>query len=236
MCILEQKKNKDISAETLKKVVKASGDECVTGYVRFRKIKPCKGYKAAEKRAEAHISKITAGRPLEDGKYAAVVRFRLLPLLIPIAAFMLILGIVMAITPKAAVREKESEPETEASSAEYIIPPEEVTSTENVKENEYAGLYISVPGYTEFRLDSQERGISLYNPPDNECVLQYYVYIKDRLVASSGVLASGDAEKVDFYDVLTAGKYTVKLVAQAYSKDGKTRFNSVSQQITLIKE
>lgn len=31
------------------KVVKASGDECVTGYVRFRRIKKCEGYGKAKR-------------------------------------------------------------------------------------------------------------------------------------------------------------------------------------------
>lgn len=42
----------------LEKVVKASGDECVTGYVRFRRIKKCEGYGKAKKRAARHLSKI----------------------------------------------------------------------------------------------------------------------------------------------------------------------------------
>lgn len=226
--IFDVKKNKDISAENLKKLVKARGDDCVTGYVRFRKIKPCKGYQAAENKAALQLSKITAGRPMENGGYAAVVRFRLLPFLIPLAVLLSALGVLRAISTKAVVREEET--------TAYVIIPEEEPRTAGLTENEYAGLYISVPGYTDCRLSARERSLALYNPPGNECILQYQVYVQESLVAATGMLAAGETESVDFYDRLTAGQYKLELVANAYSLDGKTRFNTVSQQITLSAE
>ena len=200
----------------------------MTGYVRFRKIKPCKGYKDAENKAALRLSKITAGRLLENGKYAAVVRFRLLPFLIPAAAFLLVLGILKGITADAMVREEET--------SEYIFEPEPEPVTERGTENIYAGLYISVPGYTDCVLSEGQRGLSLFNPPENECLLQYSIYIRDSLVASTGLLEAGEYGSVDFYDRLAPGRYTAELIAKAYSRDGKTEFNSVSQQITLQRD
>ncbi len=208
--------------------MKARGDDCVAGYVRFRKIKPCKGYKDAENKAALRLSKITAGRPLEDGKYAAVVRFRLLPFLIPAAAFLLVLGILKGITADAMVREEET--------SEYVLEPEPQPVTERSTENIYAGLYISVPGYTDCGISAGQRGLTLYNPPENECLLQYSIYIRDSLVASTGRLEAGEYESVDFYDRLAPGRYTAELIAKAYSRDGKTEFNSVSQQIILQRD
>ena len=226
--IFLSKKNKDISADSLEKLVKACGDDCVRGYVRFKKVKPCKGYKAAENRAALHLSRIKAGRPLEDGGYAAVVRFRLLPFLIPLAVILLIFGILRSISTKASVREEET--------TEYIIVPEPEPATAEILQNEYAGLYISVPGYTDFRVSAGERSVNLYNPPDNKCILQYSIYIQDELVASTEKLDAGETAELDFYDRLASGSYTVNLIAEAYSQDGETRFNTVSQQITLISE
>lgn len=198
------------------------------GYVRFKKVKPCKGYKAAENRAALHLSRIKAGRPLEDGGYAAVVRFRLLPFLIPLAVILLIFGILRSISTKAIVRDEET--------TEYIIIPEPESVTAEILPNEYAGLYISVPGYTDFRVNARERSVSLYNPPDNECILQYSIYINGELVASTEKLGAGETAEADFYDRLAAGRYTMQLIAEAYSQDGKTRFNTVSQQITILSE
>ncbi|MCM1307060.1 MAG: hypothetical protein NC223_00510 [Butyrivibrio sp.] len=208
--------------------MKVLGDGCVGGYVRFKRVKPCKGYKAAENRAALHLSKIIAGRPLEDGGYAAVVRLRLLPFLIPLAAFLLIFGILRSVSTKALV--------TEEPASEHIIEPQTEPATAEVLQNEYAGLYISVPGYTDFRVNASERSVCLYNPPSNECVLRYCIYIRDELVAATEMLAAGETAELDFYDRLAAGGYTARLVAEAYSTDGKTRFNSVSQQVTLLSE
>lgn len=175
-----------------------------------------------------HLSKIKAGRPLADGGYAAVVRFRLLPFLIPLAVILMAFVIVRSISPKASVKEEET--------TEHIIMPEPESATAGILQNEYAGLYISIPGYTDFRVSAAERGLVLYNPPDNRCLLQYQIYIQDEPVASTGKLEAGASETLDFYDRLSAGIYTVTLIARAYSQDGKTEFNTVSQQITLQSE
>ncbi len=198
------------------------------GYVRFKRVRTCKGYKAAQSRAALQLSKIKAGRPLEDGGYAAVVRFRLLPFLIPLAVILLAFVIIRSISPKALVKEEKT--------TKQIIMPEPESATAGILQNEYAGLYISVPGYTDFMVNSAQRGIALYNPPDNQCILQYGLYIKDELVASTGMLEAGASENVDFYDRLSAGNYTLTLVARAYSRDGRTEFNTVSQQVILQSE
>lgn len=165
---------------------------------------------------------------MADGGYAAVVRFRLLPFLIPLAVILLAFVIIRSISPKALVKEEET--------TKQIIMPEPESATAGILQNEYAGLYISVPGYTDFRVNDTQRSLTLYNPPDNRCILQYRVYIKDELVASTGMLEAGASEAVDFYDRLSAGNYTATLIAQAYSQDGRTEFNTVSQQVTLQSE
>ena len=68
----------------MEKLVKASGDECVAGYVRFKKIKACAGYKKACNKAAMHLAVIKGGRPMGNNLYAAVVRFRLIVFLIPL--------------------------------------------------------------------------------------------------------------------------------------------------------
>ena len=70
------KKNNDISVDTLKELVKTHGDGIVTGYVRFKKVKDCKGYKDAEDKASLKLSHIVGGRLLPGNRYAAVIRFK----------------------------------------------------------------------------------------------------------------------------------------------------------------
>lgn len=204
------------------------GDECVTGYVRFKRIKPCKGYKDAENKAALRLSRVKAGRPLPGGGYAAVIRFRLLPFLIPLAVILSVLVILRATSPKAAVRE--------IPTVGNIIPPKAEPATAGLTLNEYAGLYISVPGYTDCALNASNRTLTLYNTPDNACILQYKLYISDSLVAVTGMLTAGESESVDFYDRLAAGQYELEIVANAYSADGETSFNTVAQQIILTAE
>ena len=59
----------DISVDALEEIVRTGGDELVTGFVRFKKVHKCNGYKDAGHKAAVRFSKITGGRILENNKY-----------------------------------------------------------------------------------------------------------------------------------------------------------------------
>lgn len=218
-------RNKDISADMLKKLVKASGDGCVTGYVRFRRIKECKGYEQASKKAARHLSVIKAGRPVGDNRYAAVVRFRLIVYLIP--AVLLMLGALFFISRRSDVGALE----IETTSAGRILPDSTVPEID--MESMYAGLYISVPGFSDMVWEDDTHGLAVYNPADNQCVMQYKVRAAGEIIAESGRLNPGEREKIDLTGRLGPGVYELEIIADSCSLDDGTQFNSVYQQVTL---
>lgn len=217
----------------LEKLVKNKGDECVSGFVRFIKVKACKGYKDARDRAAARLSKIHAGRPLEDGTYAAVIRFRFIALLIPLILFLLIIIGLMIKSSNTKALERESE-----TSAEYhhVVPLPDVTEPEPVHtENRYTGLYIDVPGYSDCAINVTSRGIMAYNPENNKCLMKYKLYREGEMIAQSDILSAGMAEYMDIYDAVKEGENKVTIVINSFSEDSRTEFNSVTQTIKIVR-
>ncbi len=212
---------KDISIDMLKKLIKVSGDKIVTGYVRFKKIKPCKGYKEAKKKALWHLSRVYKARPNEDGSYAAVIRFNWIFIIIPLLVFLIFINIMMQ-RPKAKIREEIQTP--------FYIDPESVIEDYS---NNITELYINVPGFSDINMDESNHIMSLYNPEENEAILQYEIYIQNQLVESTeGILPGMDVE-INFYERLSKGMYKMKIITKACSLNGETEYNSVSQTIQL---
>lgn len=214
--------------------MKNKGDECVKGFVRFRKVKPCKGFKDAEHKASARLSKIYAGRLQEDGSYAAVIRFRLIIWLIPL---ILILALLISLAIKSSnAGAKERETETQA---EYhrVLPVPDVTVPEPADgENRYEGLYIDIPGYCDCAVDGSNRGIMTYNPENNMCVMKYEFFTEGTMIAQTDIMAAGMAEYVDIYDAIQEGKNTVTVQTKSFSEDRRTEFSSVTQTIEIVKK
>lgn len=212
------KKSNDISIEDLEKIIKVSGDKIVTGYIRFKKIKPVKGYQEARKRAAAHFSKITKARPLGNNQYVVVVRFYLIIFLIPL----LLLGLIFSILQMSTKAVEKEFPQ-------YIL-----TQEPTIKEAEsYMGMYISVPGFTGLNTDCSNPQISVYNPVDNQCKIMFEVYYDNRKIGASSQIIPGEGELVFLNEVLHEGIYDIEIIARGYSMDGETSYNSVSQHIEL---
>lgn len=220
------KNTSDISRESLEKIIKVSGEDVVTGYTRFRKIKSVKDYKEAQKRAYRHFSKIIKGRKLENGKYAVVVRFRLIIFILPLIIGGLFFGL-WQINTKGLEKEIEKQ---------YIYPE---IPTVNIAETD-AGLdnsfYISVPGIVSETIEYSSPEIVLYNPADNQCSLLYEAYYEDYLLGKSKLLLPGEEGKINLVNVPQSGVFFIDVVAKGFSNNGKIAYNSVSQhvQITVI--
>ena len=215
--------------------MKSAGDGVVTGYVRHKKVKECRDYKEACRHADRTLSRIKGGRPLENDKYAAVIGFRwLFLLLFFLALFLLLLLMWMYFfkPAKADERETQATAEAETTSAtevETFIPDETIVVTKPC----YEDLYITIPGMTEAELSENNQELLLFNPEENGCLLLYELYIEGRQVASTDKLKPGEAQAVNFYEHLTSGIYEVECVATGYSSDGETRYNSGTQNIRL---
>lgn len=221
----EKNRKKDISVKMLEKLVKASGDDCVAGYVRYRRIRECKGYDKARKRAARHFSKVIAGRPMENNCYAAVVRFRLIVFLIPIV--MLVIALLLFMRRQSDVKAIE----VETTSAGVVHPDETIAPVD--MESRYAGLYINVPGFSDMVWNEQSHVIPVYNPENNECIMTYTIKASGENVATSRSLAPGESEMLDFRDRLESGVYDVEIIAAACSLEEDTQFNSVYQKVKL---
>ena len=65
-------------------------------------------------------------------------------------------------------------------------------------ESMYAGLYISVPGFSDMTWDDGGHGMTVYNPEKNECVMRYIVEASGKKIAESKELMPGEGEKLDF--------------------------------------
>ena len=204
-------KKNDISADTLKELVKTHGDGLVTGYVRYKKVKACNGFKDAEDKASIKLSHIVAGRRLENNRYAAVIRFK--------AIFFVILFLCML--PVATLWRRD-------------IPA-------NVRESETSSIPVNlntmdIPGYSDISMSKNSDGIILFNPENNPCGLEFYIYSGDKLVFKSGVLVPGKEERADIYNKFEPGIYEIQIITVGVTEDNE-KLNSVSQIIKLeIKE
>lgn len=198
-----KKKTNDISSDTLKELVRTHGDGIVTGTVRYRKVKPCNGYKEAEKEASLKFSFIAAGRILPGGGYAAVIRFRLI-FFILIFLCMLSALVMMNRDTGATVRKPE------------------ISETE----------VMDVPGYTRLYLDSENRFIPVYNPEGNPCSVKFCIYYDDEIIYESENLKPGEETKANIYDYFRKGVYEIQIVTTGISENGEI-LNSVSQKTSL---
>ncbi len=202
----------------MEKLIKVSGDRIVTGYVRFKKIKPVNGYGEAAKRAAAHLSKITKARDLGNNQYAVVVRFYLIIFLIPL----ILIGLIFAIMQMSTQAIEKELPE-------YIL-----TQEATVREAEgNDSLYISVPGFTNTETYSGNPQLHVYNPANNQCALVFEVFNNNDKIGESSLIMPGVEENITLSGVSQAGSYEIEIVAGGFSTDGKTAYNSVSQQIEL---
>ena len=220
------KNTSDISRESLEKIIKVSGEEIVIGYTRFRKIKPVKDYNEAQKIAYKHFSKIIKGRKLENGKYAVVVRFKLIIFILPLIVVGLLFGL-WQINTKALEKEAETQ---------YIhpeIPTINIVETEDSKEDIF---YISVPGIVSETIEYINPEILLYNPENNQCSLLYEIYYDDYLLGKSNLILPGEEGKIKLNNIPQSGVFFIDIVAKGFSNNGKIEYNSVSQhvQITVI--
>ncbi len=220
------KNTSDISRESLEKIIKVSGEDVVTGYTRFRKIKPVKDYKEAQKRACRHFSKIIKGRKLENGKYAVVVRFRLIIFILP-----LIIGLIFFFLWQINLKALEKEPETQYFYPE--IPTINIAETDDGLDDSF---YISIPGIVSETVEYTNPEILVYNPAENQCSLLYEAYYDDYLLGKSELILPGKEGKINLGKVPQTGVFFIDLVAKGFSNNGEISYNSVSQhvQITVI--
>lgn len=212
------KKSRDISIEDLEKIIKVSGDKIVTGYIRFKKVKPVNGYDEARKRAVLHFSVVSKAREIENNQYAVVVRFHPLLFIIPL----IILGLIFAILQISTQAIEKEVPE--------YIPTQEPT----IKEAEsYVGMYISVPGFTKMDTSKDKPEIQVYNPSDNSCALLFEIYYDNQKIGESTLIIPGEMEIVPIKRLSFTGRYDIEIVAKGFSLEGDVAYNSVSQKIEL---
>ncbi len=214
---------KYISHHMIEELVNTSGNDIVTGYYRHKKIKDCKGYKQACKKAALTLSYISDGQIKENGKCIVHIRFRPLAWLIPI--IILILFLVLSNIPtKAIVRIQDN--------YKFIILPE-TTEDPVLEQTEYKDMYIQVPGYSKLYLNKNENDNIFFNPEKNNCILIFYVYLQNNEIFCSGQLNPGEEICGNFNIDLETGEYNVDIITYAYSLDGETEFNSVKQEVIL---
>lgn len=207
----------------LEKLVAAAGDEFVKGYVRFRKIKECSGYKEIKRKASNHLSTVKYGRELADESVVAVVRFKWYLFLIFLATVMLL---TLLVTSKA----KGNPPEE----IEDVFPLTKEESLPEIPLEEETIKYISVPGYSDLEIAEDTREIFVYNPDKNDCTMHFEFYIQEVLVATSRDLLPGESDFVDFYDKLEKnGQYNLKILCKSYGTRDNAEYNSVQQQVKL---
>lgn len=203
----------------LEKVVEASGDGCVSGFVRFRRIKKCNGFKKAKNMAAYRLSKITGGRPVGNNQYAAVVRFRAIIFIFPVIAALIIFVTISNRT----------------NAVERIVKEEETTVTiQETEAGDFNNMYIRVPGLTQCTVTKESPCIVVYNPKDNNCSMMYFFYNKDKLITQSAMLEAGEVMEVNLYNELSAGNYDINVITKSFSNDKDQEFNSVSQIMELL--
>lgn len=212
-------RSSDISVNTLEELVKTHGDKIVTGFVRFKKVKKCKGYDSARDAALIRFSKISGGRMIGENEYAAVISLRWLLLFILLILALLIWGL-LKIKPKAQIRDPETTGIIETI-AEYE------TDTEETRPDT-----MDIPGFCDMHLSEENREIVLYNPQSNNCKLLYQFIVGDNCFYKSSMLKPGDMTFANIYDSLHRGVYRMEIVTTGIG-DNEEQLNSVSQTIIL---
>lgn len=212
----------DISVDALEEIVRTGGDELVTGFVRFKKVHKCKGYKDAGHKAAIRFSKITGGRILGNGRYAAVIRFRWIILLILLALVALLFGI-WRITGHA--EEKAAEKIVPATI--YVLP-----STDN--RGDLVPDTMDIPGFSDITLTDEHKNIILYNPSTNHYMLKYTILADEVSLYESGYLQPGEVEEADIFNKLVRGIYNVRIITTGYAEEAE-ELNSVRQDIIITR-
>lgn len=212
----------DISVDALEEIVRTGGDELVTGFVRFKKVHKCKGYKDAGHKAAIRFSKITGGRILGNDRYAAVIRFRWIILLLLLALVALLFGI-WRITGHA-----------EEKAAEKIVPAtiDVLPSTDN--RGDFIPETMDIPGFSDITLTDEYKNIILYNPSSNHYMLKYTILAGEVSLYESGYLHPGDVEEADIFNRLVKGIYSVRIITTGYAEEAK-ELNSVRQNIIITR-
>lgn len=212
----------DISVDALEEIVRTGGDELVTGFVRFKKIHKCKGYKDAGHKAAIRFSKITGGRILGNGRYAAVIRFRWIILLLLLALVALLFGI-WRITGHA-----------EEKAAEKIVPAtiDVLPSTDN--RGDFVPDTMDIPGFSDITLTDEYKNIILYNPSTNHYMLKYTILADEVCLYESEYLQPGEVEEADIFNKLVRGIYNVWIITTGYAEEAE-ELNSVRQDIIITR-
>lgn len=212
----------DISVDALEEIVRTGGDELVTGFVRFNKVHKCKGYKDAGHKAAIRFSKITGGRILGNGRYAAVIRFRWIILLLLLALVALLFGI-WRITGHA-----------EETAAEKIVPAtiDVLPSTDN--RGDFVPDTMDIPGFSDITLTDEYKYIILYNPSTNHYMLKYTILAEEVCLYESGYLQPGEVEEADIFNKLVRGIYNVRIITTGYAEEAE-ELNSVRQDIIITR-
>ncbi len=212
----------DISVDALEEIVRTGGDELVTGFVRFKKVHKCKGYKDAGHKAAIRFSKITGGRILGNGRYAAVIRFRWIILLLLLALVALLFGI-WRITGHA-----------EEKAAEKIVPAtiDVLPSTDN--RGDFVPDTMDIPGFSDITLTDEYKNIILYNPSSNHYMLKYAILADEVSLYESGYLQPGEVEEADIFNKLVRGIYNVRIITTGYAEEAE-ELNSVRQDIIITR-
>lgn len=212
----------DISVDALEEIVRTGGDELVTGFVRFKKIHKCKGYKDAGHKAAIRFSKIMGGRILGNGRYAAVIRFRWIILLLLLALVALLFGI-WRITGHA-----------EEKAAEKIVPAtiDVLPSTDN--RGDFVPDTMDIPGFSDITLTDEYKNIILYNPSTNHYMLKYTILADEVCLYESEYLQPGEVEEADIFNKLVRGIYNVRIITTGYAEEAE-ELNSVRQDIIITR-
>lgn len=205
----------------LEKLVAASGDDFVKGYVRYRKIHPCKGYKEIRNKAAKTLSKVKGGRETDENTIVAVVGFQGYLLLIPII-FCIFLSVMFGRGTKA----KNFQNRIQHAEYETIetLPEETVGKYEN--------NYIKVPGLTDITVTKESPVLPVYNPSGNKCVMVYESYIAGKKVAFSDRLKPGENSEIDLYNEIgSVGRYLLEVHCKSFGLENNEKYNSVVQKI-----
>lgn len=211
-----------ISLEQIEELVNTSGDQVVTGFYRRRRIRPCSGYRQAKRRAILQLSAPKGGILFDDGTCAVHIRFKWLIWLVPFSILAMIFMMSNITTKGIELPTKE---------LASMIYPEAGSATQETSSN--INLSIQVPGFSDLFFNQSNHRILLYNPKDNQCLMQYQIYIQEELVYQTILLEPEEREEGDFYQRLTTGEYQLTIIARGYSLDQNTVYNSVKQNIRL---
>ena len=83
---------------------------------------------------------------------------------------------------------------------------------------------IAIPGITELTLKAKQtrQDVTIYNPEDNSCLMQFNLYANNVLIWESGNVEPGKGYyNIDLLEPLEAGTYNGDLVMNCYTPSGE---------------